>query len=123
MDKERKPTVDIAEVRRPEAEGVCSSAITRCLRIGNTGVLRAVLEKSTRSRRIENDDQANPSANMSLCAPSALAALRDELLALIEDLRKRTPMERLIAIAQETEKDRWGIEALLARLDPKPMSK
>ncbi|SOC23047.1 hypothetical protein SAMN05877831_1371 [Rhodobacter maris] len=60
---------------------------------------------------------------MSLCAPSALAALRDELLALIEDLRKRTPMERLIAIAQETEKDRWGIEALLARLDPKPMSK
>ncbi|NNU82180.1 DEAD/DEAH box helicase family protein [Halovulum dunhuangense] len=67
--------------------------------------------------------QANPSANMSLCAPSTLAALRDELLALIEDLRKRAPMERQIAITQETEKDRWDIEVLLARLDPKPMSK
>ncbi len=50
--------------------------------------------------------QANPSANIGLCAPSALAALHDELLALIEDFRKRA-MERLIAIAQETEKDRW----------------
>lgn len=67
--------------------------------------------------------QANPSANMSLCAPSALAALRDELLALITDLRKHAPMERLIAITRETEKDRWDIEVLLARLDPKPMSK
>ncbi|QSZ24452.1 MULTISPECIES: hypothetical protein [unclassified Rhizobium] len=67
--------------------------------------------------------QANPSADMSLCLPSALAALRDELLALIEDLRKHTPMERLIAIAKETEKDRWDIESLLARIDPKPMSK
>lgn len=46
--------------------------------------------------------QANPSANIGLCAPSALAALaalHDELLALIEDFRKRAPMERLIAIA------------------------
>lgn len=67
--------------------------------------------------------QANPSDDMSLCQPSALAALRDELLALIEDLRKHTPMERLIAIGKETEDNRWDIEAIFKRLEPKPMSK
>ena len=67
--------------------------------------------------------QANPSADMSLCQPSALAALRDELLALIEDLRKHTPMERLIAICKETEGDRWDIDAIFRRLEPKQMSK
>jgi len=67
--------------------------------------------------------QANPSTNMSLCLPSALAALRDELLALIEDLRKRTPMERLIAIGKEAEDKRWEIDGVFKRLDPTPMSK
>ena len=38
------------------------------------------------------------------------------MLALIEDLRKQTPMERLLAVQTETERDRWGIEALLNRL-------
>jgi hypothetical protein len=60
--------------------------------------------------------QANPSADMRLCEPLRLAALRNELLALIEDLRQQTPMERLIAIADESEKDCWGIEAVLGRL-------
>lgn len=60
---------------------------------------------------------------MSLCQPSSLAAIRDELLALIEDLRKLPPIERLIAIGNETEKDRWGIETLLLRLDPHPLVK
>jgi hypothetical protein len=67
--------------------------------------------------------KANPSTEMTLCQPSSLAALRNELLALIEDLRKHTPMERLIAIAKETEEDRWDIEAILDRLDPQPLSK
>jgi hypothetical protein len=67
--------------------------------------------------------KANPSEEMSVCLPSALAALRNELLALIEDLRKHTPMERLIAIAKETENDRWDIEAIFGRLHPQTMSK
>ena len=67
--------------------------------------------------------KANPSGDMSLCLPSALAALRDELLALIEDLRKHTPMERLIAIAKETDEDRWDLEAIFERFGPQPLSK
>jgi hypothetical protein len=65
--------------------------------------------------------KANPSANMSLCMVSSLTALRDEVLALIEDLRKHTPMERMIAISKETERDRWVMEAILDRLDLKPL--
>ncbi len=54
---------------------------------------------------------------------SSLTALRDEVLALIEDLRKHTPMERMIAISKETERDRWDMEAILERLDLKPLLK
>jgi hypothetical protein len=60
---------------------------------------------------------ANPSANMSLCLVPALTSIRDDVLALIEDLRKQTPMERLIAISKETDQDRWDIEAILKRLN------
>jgi hypothetical protein len=67
--------------------------------------------------------KANPSDAMSLCRVSLLAALRDDLLALIEDLRKRTPMERVIAISRETEQDRWDLEAILKRLALKPLRK
>lgn len=67
--------------------------------------------------------KANPAGNMTLCLPSALAATRDELFALIEDMRRHTPMERLIAIAKETEHDRWDLESILERLDPQPMKK
>ena len=44
-----------------------------------------------------------------------MAILRDDVLALIEDLRKPTPMERLLAVKTETERDRWGIEFFLPR--------
>lgn len=69
------------------------------------------------------DAKANPSRNMSVCLPSALAALRDEVLALIEDLRKQTPMERLVVIGKETENDRWDLKAIFERFDPQPMNK
>jgi hypothetical protein len=67
--------------------------------------------------------QANPSLEMSLCDPLALAGLRDQALALIEDLRKIAPIERHIAIARETEKPLWDIEAVMRRLAPEPLRK
>jgi hypothetical protein len=60
---------------------------------------------------------------MIVCRVSSLDALRDNLLALIEDLRNRTPMERVIAISKETEQDRWDLEAILKRLVLKPLRK
>ena len=59
------------------------------------------------------DNAANPSDNMGLCSVPNLVALRDKLLALIEDLRKETPLERPGAIAKATDDSRWDIEALL----------
>jgi len=69
------------------------------------------------------DTKANPSEAMSLCKISSLAALRDDLLALIEDLRKRTPVERQIAISKETERDCWDLQAILKRLNLTPIVK
>lgn len=75
------------------------------------------------ARRESLTRRPTPRADKSLCQPSSLAAIRDELLALIEDLRKHPPIERLIAIGNETEKDRWGIETPLLRLGPHPLVK
>jgi hypothetical protein len=69
------------------------------------------------------DAKANPSEAMSLCKVSSLAALRDDLLALIEDLRKRTPVERIIAISKETERNCWDLEAILKRLNLTSLAK
>jgi hypothetical protein len=66
--------------------------------------------------------RANPSAGMSLCLVSSLAALRDDVLALIDDLRKHTPMERAIAVAKETERECWDFEAILKRLKLAPLA-
>jgi hypothetical protein len=67
--------------------------------------------------------QANPSAEMRLCLVKCLTALRDHALALIDDLRKRTPMERAIAIPAESEKKCWDIEELIKGLGLQPLSK
>ncbi|MFN4275048.1 MAG: DEAD/DEAH box helicase family protein [Ferrovibrio sp.] len=62
------------------------------------------------------DQRANPSAEMSLCLVPALAALRDEVVALIEDLRKQSPVERLVAISKESEREYWDFINILKRL-------
>ena len=64
----------------------------------------------------ETSEKATPSDDMGLCITGSMADLRDEICALIEDLRKQTPMERLVAVKKETERDRWEIERLLDRL-------
>lgn len=69
------------------------------------------------------DGKANPSPQMSLCPVTALCSLRDEVLALIEDLRKHTPVERLIAISKETEQAHWDIQQIMGRLGLSPLSK
>ena len=61
-------------------------------------------------------DKATPSNNMGLCLTSSMARLRDDVLALIEDIRKQTPMERLLAVKKETQRDCWSIERLAERL-------
>lgn len=68
-------------------------------------------------------NQANPSTEMSLCLTQALAALRDDALALIEDLRKKTPMERIIAISKETEQEYWDIEDMINRMKLQKLSR
>ncbi len=62
------------------------------------------------------DAKANPSNAMKLCAIQAVAALRDELLALIEDLRQVTPIERMSGISKITERDEWKFETIVTRL-------
>ncbi len=66
------------------------------------------------------DAKANPSAQMSLCLAPALGALRDETLALVQDLRRQTPVERVIAISKETSRARWDLSAILERLALEP---
>ena len=66
-------------------------------------------------------DKANPSDKMSLCLTTNAAALRDAVLALIEDIRRKTPMERLIAIRSETDQANWGMEAIFRRLQVKKL--
>jgi hypothetical protein len=66
--------------------------------------------------------EANPSPRMHLCLVPALIELRDDVCALIEDLRKSTPVERIIAISKETERHRWDIEALAKNLKMTPLA-
>ncbi len=68
------------------------------------------------------DAKANPSVHMSLCLISAMVALRDDVLALIHDLRRQTPVERTIAISKETSRNRWDIGEILKRLGLKPLA-
>ena len=68
------------------------------------------------------DAKANPSDEMGLCLPQSVGALRDRVIALIEDLRKETPIERLTIISKITEEKRWDIEALLDEFWAKDMT-
>jgi hypothetical protein len=65
---------------------------------------------------IPTSDQANPSGAMRQCPTAEVSALKDQLLAIIEDLRKLTPIERLPAIQDETIRERWHLSSLAKRL-------
>ena len=59
------------------------------------------------------DAKANPSGEMGLCLRQSVVTMRDKVIALIEDLRKETPIERLSAISKITQYEQWDISALL----------
>ena len=62
------------------------------------------------------DARANPSERMGLSWPKTVANLRNKVLALIEDLRKLPPIDRLAHISETTEEEQWGTEALMSHL-------
>lgn len=68
------------------------------------------------------DAKANPSDKMALCLLQSVVALKNRIIALIEDLRKQTPLERLAIIPEISEESQWSMEALLVELRTKNMS-
>ena len=68
------------------------------------------------------DANANPSDKMALCLTQSAVALRKRVIALIEDLRKQTPIERLVLIAEVSGESKWDMEALLNELQTKAMA-
>ena len=60
--------------------------------------------------------QANPQPEMSLCFPSSIESLRDELIALIDDLRSTTQSDMESRIATLSQDDRWSLLKIFDRL-------
>lgn len=67
------------------------------------------------------DDNANPSSEMGLCSIEAMTSLRGQVLALIDDLMALTPMERVLAIEQESAHEKWALISLVKQLWVKNM--
>ncbi|MEO7467914.1 MAG: helicase, partial [Sphingobium limneticum] len=66
-------------------------------------------------------NKASPSEEMGLCCTASAVTLRDAVLALVEDMRKKTPMERFIAIKTETDRPYWNLEKIHERLHDKEL--
>ena len=67
------------------------------------------------------ESKANPSDAMWLCAPATLKALRDRLLALVNDLRAPTPVERSKKVEEACDDGSWTIGSLFADLQEQTM--
>lgn len=68
------------------------------------------------------DSKANPSDQMYLCLPQRVIDLKNRILALIADLRKKTPLERLVSISKICKEDHWKMDTLLIQLQIKVMT-
>ena len=66
-------------------------------------------------------EQANPSEEMGLCFTENMMGLANRLLALLEDLRRYSPLERIAKTSEVSEEDRWDIENLFADLFSRQM--
>ena len=62
------------------------------------------------------DRQANPSDKMGLCPVGRLVDLRTRLVALIEDLRNETPLQRVPTIAGVSTADEWQMDVIVGIL-------
>jgi len=67
------------------------------------------------------DTKANPSPEMGLCTVETVANLRGHVLALIDDLMKSTPIERITAIEKESLLEKWRLTSLVKHLWSKSM--
>ncbi|MCC9625676.1 DEAD/DEAH box helicase family protein [Thalassospira sp. MA62] len=67
------------------------------------------------------ESNANPSDLMYHCSTDRIIALREELFALFEDLRKQTPMERLIVLDKISREYHWQTNGILERLSFSPL--
>lgn len=56
--------------------------------------------------------EANPSADMWLCHPNQLALIRNELIAMIRDIRSLLPLERPHSTNDACNQERWTLDAL-----------
>ena len=68
------------------------------------------------------DERANPSDLMGLSKPQTLVNLAKKVLALIEDIRKHTPIERIAHIPEMTKDHQWGVDALWRELRDEKLS-
>ena len=62
------------------------------------------------------DDNANPSSEMGLCVMTAAIDLKNQLLALIDDLMNHTPIERAPAIYEHSIDEKWTLISLQKKL-------
>ena len=68
------------------------------------------------------DSKANPSIKMGLCTIESMRALCSKVIALIQDLRNETPLERIPAISKASKSDEWDMETVLMRLWDKTLT-
>ena len=61
-------------------------------------------------------DKANPSREMTLCLTQDLAELRDKVVGVISDLRRRMPIARIPEIAKISSRPEWSLPSLVERL-------
>ena len=67
----------------------------------------------------EVSERANPAPEMSLCFPSSMESLRDELIALVDDLRSTTQSNMEARISTVSRDERWTLMKISKRLEDK----
>jgi hypothetical protein len=61
-------------------------------------------------------DDANPSKEMWLTPPSALMELRDDVFAIIDDIRRAVPLERRNLIVEKCNRPEWSLPDIFKRI-------